>query len=297
MPGTDAFDRLLRLADGLQEPVFTFDEVHRWPTGLLEQFVQVGLLQEIEPAREVRCESCEEGHLLTPDIREYPAVGRTIGVARCPECGRVTVELDRLRQWSIHFEGLASLLAAGLDFHPPVEAVVADRLCLLGLLSTSSGPLDLFLARGLCWPDAASTVGAADRLRAASCPVVVVPDRLPAPDIWSSIRPTVLSLSELSTWDNTEGRPDFSPLVDMMRTIRPPVKEVNWLTVTEGAQLLLQDVSGLDLEKAKARVSKAATAGKFRTNGQSGAARRIDCDSFSTWRLEQRERDLDAEDA
>lgn len=66
-----------------------------------------------------------------------------------------------------------------------------------------------------------------------------------------------------------------------------------WLTVTEAAELLLDDVSGIDLERAKARVCRAAAANRFRINGERGRRRRIDRDSFSTWRLEQRERELE----
>lgn len=69
-----------------------------------------------------------------------------------------------------------------------------------------------------------------------------------------------------------------------------------WLTVTEAARLLLDDVSGIDLGNAKARVSKTANESRFRTNGRRGPDRRIDRDSFSTWRIEQRERDLAAFD-
>lgn len=72
------------------------------------------------------------------------------------------------------------------------------------------------------------------------------------------------------------------------------IKGDAWITVTAAAKLLLDDISGIDLDKAKARVSKAANEGKFRTNGKKGAARRIGRDSFSTWRLEQRAKDLAA---
>jgi len=80
----------------------------------------------------------------------------------------------------------------------------------------------------------------------------------------------------------------------MLRAIRPRVREAARLTVTECAGLLMEDVSGLDMQTAKAHGSKAATAGRFRTNGKTGTARRIDRHSFSAWHLEQRERDLDA---
>jgi CheY-like chemotaxis protein len=67
------------------------------------------------------------------------------------------------------------------------------------------------------------------------------------------------------------------------------------LTVTDAAQLLQRDLLGLSQRQATARVSKAATAGKFVTNGKKGTARRIDRVSFDAWRLQQRDRDLDAE--
>lgn len=73
------------------------------------------------------------------------------------------------------------------------------------------------------------------------------------------------------------------------------VEESAWLTVTEAAELLLNDVSGIDIDRAKARVCRAAAGNKFRTNGESGRRRRIDRDSFSTWRLEQRKRDIAGE--
>ena len=75
------------------------------------------------------------------------------------------------------------------------------------------------------------------------------------------------------------------------------VKPKAWITVTAAAKQLLDDVSGINLSKAKARVSKAAGEGRFRTNGKEGRERRIDQDSFSTWRLEQRAKDLAAYDS
>jgi len=74
------------------------------------------------------------------------------------------------------------------------------------------------------------------------------------------------------------------------------ILEPTWLTVTEAARLLRRDIPGLILDNAKARVSGAATDGKFRTNGKNREKRRIDPVSFDSWRLKQRDRDLDRED-
>lgn len=70
----------------------------------------------------------------------------------------------------------------------------------------------------------------------------------------------------------------------------------SWLTVTAAAALLRRDFPELTARQASARVSKAASTGKFITNGKRGTARRIDVVSFDAWRLQQRDRDLDAED-
>jgi CheY-like chemotaxis protein len=70
----------------------------------------------------------------------------------------------------------------------------------------------------------------------------------------------------------------------------------DWLTVTQAAELLVHDLPGLDLKRARARVSVSAGRDEFGTNGRKGKSRRIDRHSFSTWRLAQRDRDLDAED-
>lgn len=74
------------------------------------------------------------------------------------------------------------------------------------------------------------------------------------------------------------------------------VTEAMWLTVTEAAKKYLRDVDGLNLNKAKGRVSIAATRGEFETNGKKGQARRIEPNSFAAWQLDERNRNLDAED-
>lgn len=60
-----------------------------------------------------------------------------------------------------------------------------------------------------------------------------------------------------------------------------------WLTVTDAARLRLDDCDGLNLELAKAQVSRAADRGKFTAVGE-GRARRIEPGSFSLWRDQQR---------
>lgn len=76
------------------------------------------------------------------------------------------------------------------------------------------------------------------------------------------------------------------------------ISTAKWLKVTDAGKLLMKDLPVLKgkLGKAKARVSRAAGMGKFKTNGRTGFARRIDAESFAVWRLQQRDLGLDAED-
>jgi hypothetical protein len=55
------------------------------------------------------------------------------------------------------------------------------------------------------------------------------------------------------------------------------------------------NICWLTLPLAQSRVSRAASNGEFFTNGKKGRERRIAKNSFSTWRLKQRDKDLDKE--
>jgi two-component system, NtrC family, nitrogen regulation response regulator NtrX len=61
--------------------------------------------------------------------------------------------------------------------------------------------------------------------------------------------------------------------------------EPAWLKVTDCAEMLCKDLPSLPLKQARARISKAAGGGKFKTNGKKGATRRVESVSFNSWRL------------
>lgn len=260
--------------------------------------MSAGILREITPAESIIYGGCGEGCVLTPDLVENPETGQVVGVHYCGRdgCGRITIDLSEMRQWEPNFAALASILASELDLGTAALPVVPDRIYLLGTISTGAGPLDIFFTRGLTWDDAQAVVGKSDRLIASTGPVVVVMRDLPPNCLWHSARPAVISLSEHASWSETESRIDSGRFSTAIRSLRPLVPEEQWLGVSECAALLLKDVSGIDLKKAKGRVSFAANDGKFHTNGKKGIARRIERVSFDAWRLKQRERDLEMAD-
>lgn len=284
------------------EPIVAFagQEAARWPSGLLAALVDLGILRETQLTDSVWCDECEEGCSITPDLQQHPSTGELFGAHYCPKegCGRITVPLDHLRQWQTDSDGLANWVSARLALVPTPLPVVRRQLYLLGTRSTAIGALDVFLAFGLTRPwgyDA--VVQNVDRLRATPGAVIIMPAYMPVPAIWPLLGAARwLTLADHMRWDAERRLLDASSLVREVEAALPAIREERWITVTEGAQLLMNDLPYLDTKKAAARISKAAGAGKFVTNGKTRDARRIDRTSFDAWRLEQRDRDLDADE-
>lgn len=68
-----------------------------------------------------------------------------------------------------------------------------------------------------------------------------------------------------------------------------------WLTVTQAARQHLEDIPGMTLAQATAKISRACDTHKILASGN-GRDRRIEPTSFDAWRLAQRERELDRAD-
>ncbi len=291
---TETLRLILRLAErpgGL--PTFTADDTRPWCADARDTLIDQGILKEIESTERIDCDGCIEQHPLEVEIRQYPDI--MLGVAMCPECGRVNIPLERLRQWQFQFSSITNCIAQAIGTTGSVVVDVPNRIVLLGKVTTPQGDTEVFLARGLEWDDASAVLARATRLNASSSPLLLAVGSAPTPGIWTSHSPARTAvLAEHATL----GLEGFE--LDLLRAFPGGImiesKPAKWLRVTDAGKLLLNDVSGINHAQANARVSKAATAGEFRTNGKTGHARRIDPDSFSTWRLEQREKDLAAYD-
>ncbi len=299
MPVIDAIPLIMHQIECEPIAVFTAKDADLWPRGLLARLVELSILHETRLADSVACDECEESCVITPDVRDEPRTGAPIGIHYCSKDGhgRITVEVARLRQWQSDFDSLAKWLCGELGLAPVPVAVVPKAIYRLGTRPTSCGPLDVFLARGLSRPAAYHVMmEQADRILASPAAAVIMPAHMPLPALWPTMKARMLTLADHLGWDHQRSCLDLAPLVDAVQSIHPAMKEERWITVTEGAQLLANDLPYLDLKKAAARISKAAGAGKFVTNGKTRDARRIERGSFDAWRLEQRDRDLDAEE-
>jgi len=89
------------------EPIFVADEVATWPAGVLDMLTSNGTLALTDNAQTVVCDVCGHDHV---EAVEYIAAPPGKGIRAyipCPENGRVSVSLDRLRRWKVNVGKLA----------------------------------------------------------------------------------------------------------------------------------------------------------------------------------------------
>ena len=97
------------------EPVFTRDELHRWPAEELARLTRMGLLRETGKADYFICDNCGDPHsaevIWIYNVRSPAGISPIIG---CPGVGAVDVDSERLRQWVVDIPKLAELASASL---------------------------------------------------------------------------------------------------------------------------------------------------------------------------------------
>ena len=198
----ETFLRILSRADANSSGinVYPYHEISEFSPGALDRFVQLGILREIAPSTGVRCDECEENCWIEPTFHDLPK-GRVAYYScnRNEQVGGFFVELDRFRQWELNFAGLANLMAKAIKPTGGIKEDVSGRIWFLGTVVRDQDATDIFLARGLIWPDAADVLRQASRLQAAKGPIIIVSAKLPSVEIFGEKPPTVRSLAELAT--------------------------------------------------------------------------------------------------
>jgi hypothetical protein len=277
----------------------TASEARRLGVGAVERLVQADVLRACPPATRIRNNECDHGCAMEPEVVTHAKTGERFGVHRCLHggCGLVRIPLDDLRQWDLDLRDLAAVVARATKAGGKVCVDVPDRLLEVGRVVLGETARDVFVARGLAWDDAAAVLVDAARLKAAGSPLVLPLGDLPRRNIWPECDPAVALLGDVASLADNGLQIDLVGVVDRPTKPHASIIESKWITVTEAAKLLIQDLPWLDIKKARARVSKAANAKHFETNGLERTDRLIDRGSFSTWRLSQRDRDLAKDDA
>jgi len=121
MNGNDLLKHILdRLGyNGGAEELFRADEVADWPPGILEALVNVGLLRDVQPARVIECDGCEEYCFMEVDVLLTEGKANKCTFISCDKryaVGSVHVDPQRIKQWQITGDTLANSLATLLGF-------------------------------------------------------------------------------------------------------------------------------------------------------------------------------------
>src|SRR5262249_36946025 len=182
-------------------PFYTDDELARWPSGVAEQLQEAGLLRQTTNVTSVVCDACGEGHVEEVVTVESPPGTGLRGYICCPEAGRLSVPLNRLKRWEVDFSRLAECTASALAMAGDVEEVIPARVWLLGKTTLAGQSHEVFLARGLAWQDGAEVVSKARRLLASPRPIVLFAGSVPSTNVWSGDPPASLTLSAILSWN------------------------------------------------------------------------------------------------
>jgi hypothetical protein len=191
---------------------------------------------------------------------------------------RHEIKLEELMVWEMELPEVARRVAKALSIPGPAAELIPTRLFRLGREPTQG--LMVYLSRGEL---STNQIPKADLLltfmfrwfRGTQTPSTL------------TIKPLFEAFDPIHV-DMWTPRPDALALAAASKT--------EWLTVGEAAKLFRKSASYLSSTSAKARISKAATAGKFVTNGETGAKRRIDTLTFHAWKSKAVDRGLDDED-
>lgn len=182
------------------EPVFTRDEIHRWPTEEFARLTRMGLLRETEKADYFMCDNCAQAHsaeiIWISNVRSPTGMSPIIG---CPEVGATDVDADRLRQWVVDIPKLAELASAGLNLSGPVEPVLSRGLWALGRRHLAGRFREFFLVAGVHDYNVPALVQQVDRIAAAVSPVLLVPNRVPRVESLAGGKLAVFSLAGLAS--------------------------------------------------------------------------------------------------
>ena len=197
---SDALDLIWRRAD-VQGHVISHAELAAWPPGQRKTIVDLGLIRRTTDATALICDDCGESHTaeIVRDARrpELPYY-------RCPRIGRVPIAVEATHQWEVDFDHLATLIRKALGLSGKASTLTPSRIWLLGRQQQAGGFWELFLVRGICWPDGVGLLDQCLRLQQSPAPVLLAPRRLPSAEILGKRPWAIRSLSEVASLDGSK---------------------------------------------------------------------------------------------
>lgn len=267
-----------------------------WTRGWAEHLEAIGVLERTHDAEWWMCDRCE---IVSAHVERRYVDDRGVHMAKicCRERGYHldAVEVEELHQWEVSLTGVARLVGRAISARGPVETLASGRVVRVGVAHSGPSVSDVFLVRGALWDDAGAVVGGCLEIKSAHLPLVFCLHDVPEHGLWPELAPAVFDLPTVATLRGGEMTIPRD-LVLARESVPHPKGGGDWLSVTDAAKLVLDVVSGIDLAKARARVSGAVSRGGIRSNGLTGVDRRVEPGSLMRWLFEQRNRDLAKED-
>ncbi|MBX9601413.1 MAG: hypothetical protein K2X35_10420 [Bryobacteraceae bacterium] len=212
---SEALDLVWRRAD-VQGHVISQAELAVWPSGDRETIIDLGLIRRTTDATALICEDCGEPHSaeIVRDARR-PELPYYL----CPRIGRVPVAEEATHQWEVDFDGLAALIRKALGLGGKASMLTPSRIWLLGRQQHAGGFWELFLVRGICWPDGVGLLDQCLRLQQSPAPVLLAPRRVPSAEILGKRSWAIRSLSEVASIDESKLAMDDQVLIAAGATV------------------------------------------------------------------------------
>ena len=173
---SDALDAVWRRAE-LPNHVLSAAELARWRPDQRDAIIKLGLLRRTSDATALICEDCGQPHPAEV-IRDPRKPAQPYYL--CPEIGRVPLAPTGLQRWEADFDQIAVLIRRAVGLTARAISLVPFRIWLLGRQQTGNRYWELFLMRGLGWPDGVQMLNQCPRVQQSPAPVVVVPYQLPS---------------------------------------------------------------------------------------------------------------------
>lgn len=170
---------------------FDHTEIARWPEGVFDSLVQIGLLRRAGGSLVATCPECDGAHSeeVTTDWFE----GMTRYFINCPEMACVEIEAKHCERWEPCVEGIAQSLREALQLNSAFKELYPQRLWRLGRIAWNGGTREILFARGLERPDAQAVMAKAPPAGKA---LILVPEHVPDDRGWPGRIPVVIAISE-----------------------------------------------------------------------------------------------------
>lgn len=166
-------------------------EVQRWPPDVVAALMRLGFLREAPHIDHAACPSCADRHVEEVLCRPGANGGMRFFIP-CPEALRVEIAADDLRRWMIDVDAVARGLSSAISPGGHCSQRVAARVWRVGAVPWQGVSREVFLARGLGWPDGGDIIppiGGNGRA------IVFVTGMAPPTQAWPELPPTVVQLS------------------------------------------------------------------------------------------------------